>query len=310
MKAPEQILVSAADNGTRVDHFITAHFCGYGARKAKRLALNGFIRINGKIAASLQKVKTGDIVTLMEPEPARPESVKIIDAKNDCLFLHKPPNLHTVSLTGSNSPSLENWLRNEAICSHYSNYLLAQRLDYRTSGIVLAASDSRALQNFRLLEAGGGCEKFYLALLEGHLAAPITVKNELNPNRGPKSKILASDAPALRRTSITPLFYLENEIPAEILRQLQNDEEIFRKKMTIAGCVIKLGARHQIRAHAAASGFPLVGDGLYNAKSRIRDGFLLHQARLRFGHVSCVDMPQWLPEEWRKKIEIWFQKEE
>lgn len=305
-------MVRAAENGTRVDHFISAHYRGYGARKAKRLAHNGFIRINGIIAAPLQKVKTGDLITLLEPEPGQPGGVKIIAAENDYLFLHKPPDLHSVSLTGSNSLSLENWLRNDASCAPYSKYILAQRLDYGTSGIVLAASDSSALRKFRIIESGGGCDKFYLALLQGHLAGPITVKNKLDPNRGPKSKILPGDAPPLRHTSFTPLFYLENEMPAEIESHFQNfrEEERAGKKMTIAGCIIKQGARHQIRAHAAAAGFPLIGDGLYNPQGRIRDKFLLHQARLGFGQICCVDMPVWIPEEWRQKIAKWFQREE
>lgn len=309
MNGPHKIFVSAEENGIRLDHLITARFPWYGARKAKRLVHNGLIRLNGKIASPSQKVKTGDVATFSEPESALPDGVKILAAGKDYLFLHKPAHLHSVSLAGSSSPSLENWLRNAVDAREYSNYLLAQRLDYATSGIVLAASGTNALQEFRKLETTGNCEKLYLALLQGHLERPIVIKQGLATNGGQKSKITGQEADVLRHTAITPLFHLENELPAKIMRHLQMEdgETPIPKKMTLAGCSIKRGARHQIRAHAAAGGFPLIGDGLYNPQSSIKDKFLLHQTRLRFGNFSCVDLPLWLPAGLRDKIEIWLQ---
>ena len=49
--------------------------------------------------------------------------------------------------------------------------------------------------------------------------------------------------------------------------------------------------RHQVRAHLASLGFPLVGDRVYGSRSALKDlnlfaaeGFLLHAEGIRFNH--------------------------
>ena len=57
------------------------------------------------------------------------------------------------------------------------------------------------------------------------------------------------------------------------------------KKFTLLRIKIPTGVRHQIRAHLAYIGFPIVGDILYGKeKTRVQglDRFFLHATRLKF----------------------------
>ena len=55
---------------------------------------------------------------------------------------------------------------------------------------------------------------------------------------------------------------------------------------TLLGVQIPTGVRHQIRAHLAAIGHPVLGDPLYGGASaaRLAPRLLLHAARLRVAH--------------------------
>jgi 23S rRNA-/tRNA-specific pseudouridylate synthase len=58
---------------------------------------------------------------------------------------------------------------------------------------------------------------------------------------------------------------------------------------TIVRAVISKGKRHQIRAHLAAAGFPIVGDRRYSAVPPEGPGktrLMLHAAEVRFAHPS------------------------
>ena len=75
----------------------------------------------------------------------------------------------------------------------------------------------------------------------------------------------------------------------------------FPDSLTLAGCTIHRGARHQIRAHAAALGHALWLDGLYASSlpQSSEDGqgyFFLHHGALHLPEARWLLPPDWLPE--------------
>ena len=96
----------------------------------------------------------------------------------------------------------------------------------------------------RALEDAGAVEKTYLAVVHGRLDGVLSLGRELDVADRAVTRVLDRDtADPLRRTQVTPV------------REAGG--------LTLVRCRIAKGARHQIRAHLAAAGHPLVGDPVY-----------------------------------------------
>ena len=263
------------------------------------------------------------------------EQPRFVCRQGELCFFYKPEGLHTAALTGSTAPSLEGMLPQllagqsdpaafaaagagqaagqslgqGGICVPQ----LLQRLDRGTSGIVCAALTPEAAQDFRQAEAAGRCEKRYVALLAGRLEEYYTVRLALRTDKRSKTRVLDCDAGRSRWTEFLPLHYFDG---AELnLPALTEDSQFHRVGLTLAGCRIRRGARHQIRAHAAAFGHPLWNDPLYGdgdpeATPHLQphSAFYLHHGCLLLPGANCATPPPWsfLPEAAARKAMEWL----
>lgn len=264
---------------------------------------------------------------------------RLLERQGEFFFFFKPVGLHTAALTGGGGPNLESMLpqllaaqaRAHDTAAHGAAAndaaangegvsgqdaalpQLLQRLDYGTSGIVCAALSPSAVKAFRLAEAAGRCEKRYIALLAGRLEEDFTVTFALRTDKRSKSRVLESDADRSRWTEFTPLHYFEGADLPELA--ITEDSQFYRVGLTLAGCRIRRGARHQIRAHAAAVGHPLWNDPLYGdgdpeAAPHLQSHptFYLHHGCLLLPGASCATPPPWsfLPEAAARKSIKWL----
>ena len=191
-------------------------------------------------------------------------------------------------------------------------WALLQRLDARTSGIVCAAvaddADSldATVRDFRQAEAEGRCCKGYLALLSGCLEQEACVRRALDMAQRRVVRVLdAETADATRWTWFRPLYRWQGEscraFARELCRRFSLSVPSLPDSLTLAGCTIHRGARHQIRAHAAALGHALWLDGLYASSlpQSSEDGqgyFFLHHGALHLPEARWLLPPDWLPE--------------
>lgn len=163
---------------------------------------------------------------------------------------------------------------------------LLTRLDYETSGIVLAATSPEAETRFRELERAGRVEKYYLAVVRGAPDHALLIDNQLDTNKRVKTRVLPkADPDPTRHTEIRPVAALGDS------------------GRTLVRARIGRGARHQIRAHLGFAGFPLVNDAVYGDKNATPgQGFMLHHYRLRMPEFTVTALPDW-DDELRKLIE-------
>ncbi len=157
---------------------------------------------------------------------------------------------------------------------------LLTRLDYGTSGLVLGALTPEAAERFRTFEVAGRVEKTYFALVRGSLEKPLCLTGALRTDNRRKSLVLDAPHPdPARHTHVWPL--RRGSFPG------------FDEPCTLVRVRIGRGARHQIRAHLAAAGFSLYGDGLYGTEgSPELKGFYLHHAAVTFpGFSASVPSP-------------------
>lgn len=247
--------------GERLDKAIAILASGLGLRARRRLIEQGHARVNGKAAHPGYRVRKGQILTL-DVLPEQPRVLPMAEDGEYAIY-YKPAGLHTAQISGSLEPSLESSIANPQT-------RLLQRLDFATSGLVLAAKSDAAAAAFRHWEKTGQCLKLYLALLAGNLQNPAVAMNRLDTANRAKTAILPAIAPILRHSLYWPLTH---PTPAT----------------TLALCAIAAGQRHQIRAHALSLGHPLLGDELYGQAG---GQFLLEHFCLKFpGHTWQLTRP-------------------
>jgi 23S rRNA pseudouridine1911/1915/1917 synthase len=134
------------------------------------------------------------------------------------------------------------------------------RLDRETSGLVVLAKDPATARKLQIAAERRLYSKTYYALLMGELGGEMRVDQPLGPDpRGVvhvKSAVVAS---GLGQSAVT-LF-----VPAAC-----------GGGFTLARVTTETGRKHQIRAHAEWSGFPLVGDKIYGPDPRLFLDFIEH----------------------------------
>lgn len=325
--------VDAVRSGMRLDAVLGALFPGMGVRGRRRLVERGAVLLNGRRAKPGQAVQPGDLVEAAGEQsnwfaqtnpPNQTNGVpqaRLLGVRGDFCFFAKPAMLHTVRVDGSSEPSLEDQVpsilaayRRKAVERSaqyvYPPVRLLQRLDYETSGIVAGALSAKAVAIFRALEREGLLRKRYVCLVEGNLRDEAVVSSRLvSDGRGGVRALNEDDTDLVRATRLYPLCRLESsELPVNV----QGVDTL-----TLAGVVIRRGARHQIRAHVASLGHPLVGDSLYGAKGNlamqggeVSPRFLLHHGRLAFGGVCTLFEPVWaLSSEANVAVHRWFAHE-
>ena len=335
--------------GQRLDFALGLLLPHMGLRGRKRCIENGLVLVNGRACTAAQRLRKGDVVALQEavqqPQDAAPRAETAAPAAAcaagmDCTqlqprllalqgalcFFYKPAGLHTASLVGGTAASLEEMLpqllssaAERAEGDGFADAAarpcpqLLQRLDHGTSGLVCGAFSPEAADDFRRLEVAGHCEKRYVALLAGRLEEDFTVRRALRTDKRNKSRVLECDTGRSRWTEFVPLYYFDG--PELNLPVFDENSQFHRVGLTLAGCRIRRGARHQIRAHAASFGHPLWNDPLYGFASDDEDSgaaaastFFLHHGCLTLPGATCIVPPPWtfLPEPAARRALDWL----
>lgn len=295
-----------SDAGRRLDRFLQAQFPDYSRARIQDWIRKGRVRVNGAIEKQSYLLKGDEEI---EVEPAAPEPVKaepeplplkILYQDADVVAVDKPAGMVVHAGAGCRSGTLVN-----ALLYHFGEGLsttggelrpgIVHRLDRYTSGVILVARNDTAHRRLAEQFSSRQVEKTYLALVHG----------EVREESGRIEKPIARD-PAKRIRMTARLGYGR---PAwteyRVLRRFRG--------YTLLEVRIGTGRTHQIRAHLASIGHPVVGDRLYGAPARIEGRaplgrYFLHALRIRFrqpstGEPVTVEAP--LPaelEQWMERI--------
>lgn len=260
--------------GQRLDKAAALLVPGAGLRGRRRLIAAERLLVDGRVREAAYRVRVGEKLAVLPPPEAEGTvmtAAEIPVLARDAAYaaLDKPAGLHSAALAHGGGQSLEALL--PEIFPDCAVRLLS-RLDRLTSGILPVAFTETAAVAYRRLEDGGAVAKTYLAVVHGAIAAPFVVTSRLDMADRAKTRVLAlADPDPLRHTHVQP-------------------REV-REGLTLVACRIAKGARHQIRAHLAASGHPLVGDPVYGAGEGTR--LYLHCAALESPVLTIAQAPPW-----------------
>ncbi len=269
---PREFIVDADLEGARLDRVLEQLLPGSGLRQRRRLVDTGRVLVEGRPAPASLKMRPGQKVTLLPEElpQTAPVKVRIIASTPEYVALEKPAGLHSASLAGGTGPSLEAML--PGLVPGKTPRLL-NRLDFLTTGIVLAALNVRAAKVFGALPSRD-IVKEYLAVVHGRLDEHLQLRRMLDTDDRKRTRVLGRmDPEEANWTLVWPM------------KPLAGDRTLVRVR-------IQSGARHQIRAHLAAASLPIVGDALYGEDEG--GPLFLHHRQLEFPGFKAVSQPHWL----------------
>ncbi len=283
-KRETTFIVGPNQEGLRLDKAAAPLAPEAGLSRRRRLIKACLVLVDGRPRPASYKVRIGQEVALANearrtPRPSGPDAPRLIAASAGYVALYKPAGLHTASLPGGGE-SLEDMTAGLGL----ERVRLLTRLDFPTSGLVLAANSAEAETRFRAMEDEGRVRKTYLCLAEGEIAGQLELRFALDTAKRTKTRVLQSEGGPLRRTLVRPLLFEAD------------------RGATLAAATIRKGARHQIRAHLAAVGRPLVGDPLYGPETGAEtsaettaeaSAMYLHHAHIAFDGFSACAAPPW-----------------
>lgn len=313
-----RLTVLPEENDVRLDRVLERLLPGMGLRGRRRLCELGLVEVNGRPAPPSRKMRPGDVAEVREAAPADastpsaetqtasgrarlfPEDrPRLVTCTPHLAAVYKPASMHTEALAGKPGVSLQAML--PEIIGEACRASLLNRLDFPTSGLATAALDELGERQYRDAQERGLTVKRYLALLEGALEHDaLAAQKLLLKNRSRVLVELAEHPDKRRHTEVHPLAVLD---AADLCRRLHLKEHGWTGRLpsavTLAGCTILKGARHQIRAHCSALGHPLLGDRRYGAQlhpdEKDDEAFFLHHGRLIMPALDALALPVWLP---------------
>jgi 23S rRNA pseudouridine1911/1915/1917 synthase len=273
------------DGGKRLDKFLNERIDGLGRHQAAELCAGGHVRIDGKRAKKSALVSAGATISVelgepefLAPEPDLPLEVRLERA--ELVVVNKPAGMPSAPLKNSErgtlcSALLARFPEMRGIGYRAREPGIVHRLDIHTSGLVLAARTRDAFARLTHALELEAIHKHYLALVASEGLREI----------GAISRALAPDPTRPERVRV-----LDPEDFAGYARQKTTRYRVLRTHLGRALVEVEVGSafRHQIRAHLAAIGHPILGDAVYGGLSVPELGarHALHASRISWAGDS------------------------
>jgi 23S rRNA pseudouridine1911/1915/1917 synthase len=281
-----ELEVDEEEGGTRLDVLLVRHVDGLSRARARRLIQEGHARVNGYRAKKGQRLTPGDQVRVDSvPPPADfvplrvPGPLRIVHEDDALVVVDKPAGMPTHPLRPDEHATLANALLARFPEMEGVGYALREpgilhRLDNDTSGLLLAARDDATFIALRAALKGGAIDKRYEVLVDGTIEGPVVIDAPIAKHPSdPRRVHVCLDALDRRHSVARPAV-------TELIRVRP-----VGKRFTHLTVKAAVAVRHQIRAHLAAQGHPLVGDWLYGGSSRDElERHFLHASELSFLH--------------------------
>lgn len=294
----KEVIISDKEANQRLDKFLLKFFDKapksfiYKMLRKKRIKYNS-LKAEGheiiKQGDSLQMYIAEETVSQLQSQGSLNElttvSFKVLYEDRNILVVDKPAGCISQKETKDSINSLQDqillylWQKGEYDFESNNSFTpaICNRLDRNTSGIIIAGKSVTALQEISKGLQKGNITKEYIALVKGLLKSKATLKAFLVKNQ-----------------SLNQVTVSDNEIPYSKPITTKIEPIKSTDKYTYLKVFLTTGRPHQIRAHLAHIGYPVIGDKKYGhrgtnmtflRKYSLNHQFL-HAYRIKFDNFS------------------------
>ena len=299
-----QFDIRSNDGGQRLDKFVQKTVRGMPSSLLYKYLRLKKIKVNGGRAEGGQMLAAGDVVTMYIPEEffasetekagrgdellrVKPKITVVYEDEN-VILLDKDPGV--LAHTGDESEAhTDDFSERSTLLYHVTAYLfqrgeydpaaehsfapaLCNRIDRNTGGLVIAAKNAAALREMNGLIRDGNVEKHYLTAVHGRM--------ERREDR--LCGFLRKDS----RTKTVTVLSHPADGAREIITEYRSLAYNAEADLSLLDVHLVTGRTHQIRAHLASVGHPLLGEGKYGVNRNDKRLGYAHQAlyayRVRF----------------------------
>lgn len=307
-----EFFIQKNEAGQRFDKYLKKLLCQASGSFIYKMLRKKNIVLNDKKADGSEKLQLNDHVKLYLSDEtfqkfseegkchSREENLPPIDLKHlpfqilyeneEILMINKPVGMLSQKSNpediSANEYIIAYLLATNAIAKEELNTFrpsVCNRLDRNTSGILIAGKTLKGLQEMSQKLKKRTIQKYYRCIVEGEVHSPEHIEGYLQKekahNKVTITKYPQSENDKKIKTEYTPIQHL--------------------RQATVLEVYLITGRTHQIRAHLASIGHPIIGDIKYGAKKRNDiHAQLLHAHRLVLDNGEEIVAP--LPKEFQK----------
>lgn len=248
--------VTEAHANVRLDKVVADWLPELSRRELRELFEGGGVRSGGNTLLKGQLARVGQEIEIT-PEASAPErelpDIRVVQETKDWVIVDKPAGLpsapkHRPDAESAASQLLALYPAMAGIGYREHEAGLLSRLDTGTSGLLLSAKTRPAFETLRAGSRAQGLHKLYVGLIAKDANLPEgSIDVPLGPHRSNRRKVAWG-----RQIAGRALPARTRVVQVRPLRQC-----------SLVVLEVNTAYRHQLRAHLAFAGFPLLGDGLY-----------------------------------------------
>lgn len=299
-----EIVIEKNEAGQRLDKFLAKYMNEAAKSFFYKMMRKKNITLNGKKCEGNEKLAEGDVVKLFLAEDTieKFSSVQVQEVKKvDLDILYEDDEIILVNKpAGMLSQKAKE--TDESLVEYLIDYLLGSgkltesglrafrpsvcnRLDRNTSGIVAAGKSLAGLQMLSGVFKDRSIHKYYQCLVSGEIRDVKTVDGWLLKDEKKNQVRILTEAEAKRFGGRGG-----DEEPKRI--RTKYEPIATDGRFTLLKVTLLTGRSHQIRAHLASLGHPIVGDFKYGGVSKVNPSGrtvkyqLLHSYRLEFPKLA------------------------
>ena len=311
------LTIKKNDAGQRLDKFLTKTYPNLPQSLLYKAIRKKDIRRNGKRCDKADRLEEGDELYLFLPEDTlqvAPPTYEFMHASRQLDVVYEDENILLLNKKVGLLVHPDDREYADTLLFRVQRYLyekgkynpdeeqsfapaLVNRIDRNTSGIVIAAKTATALRILNDKLKNREIQKYYLCIVHGKMPKQSdTLEAFLEKNEAQNRVYISDTAKAGARTIRTRYTVLEQ-----------------KNNLSLLEIHLLTGRTHQIRAHLASIGHPLLGDGKYGTNALNKGTGFNKQAlcsyRLKFDFTTDAGEMAYLNGKEFALNNVWFAEE-
>ncbi len=311
-----EVIVSKNDAGQRLDKFLAKFMPNLPPSMMYKGLRKNCVRINGKHAKDgAVKLRDGDVLNLYFRDEffGKTTDKAFMNIEPDINIVYEDENIMLVDKRPGMVVHEDESGRGGTLIDHIKSYLyrkgeynpdneqsfvpsLCNRIDRNTGGIVIAAKNAESLRIMNQKIKDREMTKLYLCVISGRLDKKNgELKHYMKKDEAKKQVYVYNSPTEGARTAVTRYNVLDE-----------------KDDMSLVEVDLITGRTHQIRAHFAHIGHPLMGDGKYGSNKINKNTPFAYQAlysyKLKFEFTTDSGVLEYLDGKEFTVDNVWFEK--